>query len=678
MSLRIRLFILAVVATLPSLVLLVSNQIALLDARYHEIETQVLGLAEQQSAELTQYGEGALQFLAALSQIPIIRDATDPRSCDDELEAIKPNFPQYTALVRSDLNGRTICSSTRVHLDAGDRAYLKRVLETGNFSVGDYVSGKSTRRPTLHFAYPIRSADKLVGVLAVGLDLDWLAHRLGGRQASGTVLNVSDRFGTILLRLPDNEKFQGTKLPDQFQPIIHSSIPGVTQVDGVDGSRQILGYVPIAASPLALHVGVARELGPATADITAAAWRGGGLIALGVLCSFSLAWLWGERSVRAPVAAALEIVRSWRAGNRNLTPRLWPRSEIGLLGVELEDLAAVDAQREEELRLSRAVLDERQAYLSFVLDRVPAGIAQTRPDCTYAYVNRAFANILGRSKDEIIGHKFTEFTHSDDVESDETRFKNALEKREAYTHRKRYIRPDGSVVWCENTVSHLEGSDGILAICIELSERMKHEEQQQRLIDELNHRVKNTLATVQALVAMSKRYTTSTAEFAEAFSGRLQALSLAHNLLTEGVWQSTSLRELIAAELRPYDLARFSIDGPDFDLSPKQAIAFAMIVHELATNAAKYGALSVPPGKVSLRWSLKPQDGCTIGEFDWKEQGGPAVEAPDRHGFGSQLIKSSAQELGGRCTILLEATGLHCMIGFKLQWDKVQMPARQQ
>jgi hypothetical protein len=96
MSLRIRLFILAVAATLPSLVLLVSNQIALLNARYHEIETQVLGLAEQQSAELTQYGEGALQFLAALSQIPIIRDATDPKLCDDELEGDQTQLSAIT------------------------------------------------------------------------------------------------------------------------------------------------------------------------------------------------------------------------------------------------------------------------------------------------------------------------------------------------------------------------------------------------------------------------------------------------------------------------------------------------------------------------------------------------------------------------------------------------------
>ncbi len=178
---------------------------------------------------------------------------------------------------------------------------------------------------------------------------------------------------------------------------------------------------------------------------------------------------------------------------------------------------------------------------------------------------------------------------------------------QSYTHRKRYIRPNGSVVWCENTVSHMEGGEGILAVCIDLGERIKHEEQQQRLIDELNHRVKNTLATVQALVTMSKRYTTTTTEFIEGFSGRLQALSLAHNLLTEGMWQSTSLRQLVEPELRPYDLTRFSIEGIDIDLSPKQAIAFAMIIHELATNAAKYGALSLSTGGVSLKWTLKPQ-----------------------------------------------------------------------
>jgi PAS domain S-box-containing protein len=436
---------------------------------------------------------------------------------------------------------------------------------------------------------------------------------------SGAAINVIDQSETILLRLPANEKFQGTKLPNQFRWLIRSNNSGVTQVDGLDGKRQILGYVPIWASPVGLGVRVAREVGPATADITAAAWRGGVLIALGVLCSFGLAWIWGERSVRAPVANVLDIVRSWRLGEHSVTPRIWPRSEIGTLGIEAEDLVAVDAQREQELRLSRAVLNERQQYLSFILDRVPAGIAQTRPDCTYAYVNKAFAEILGRSKEDIIGHMFTEFTHPEDVQSDESRFKDALEKRQSYTHRKRYIRSNGSVV-CENTVSHMEGGEGILAVCIDLGDRIKHEEQQQRLIDELNHRVKNTLATVQPLVTMSKRYTTTTTEFIEGFSGRLQALSLAHNLLTEGMWQSTSLRQLVEAELRPYDLTRVSIEGIDIDLSPKHAIAFAMIIHELATNAAKYGALSLSTRGVSL--------------------------------------KSSAHELGGRCAVAARAEWL--------------------
>jgi PAS domain S-box-containing protein len=391
------------------------------------------------------------------------------------------------------------------------------------------------------------------------------------------------------------------------------------------------------------------------------------LIALGLAVSFGLAWTWAEQSIRRPIDDVLRVVHSWRRGERE-GPRKWPHSEIGLLGRELEDLAAIDLQREDELRLSRAVLDERQRYLSFVLDRVPAGIAQTRPDCTYAYVNTAFVEMIGRSKEEIIGRKFAEFTHPDDVHLDEQRFLDALQKRESYRHRKRYIRRDGSIVWSENTVSHLELGDGILAVCIELTERMKHEEEQQRLIDELNHRVKNTLATVQALMAMSRRHSTSTAEFAQAFTGRIQALSLAHNLLTEGMWQSTSLKALVRAELAPYEIGRFSISGPDFDLTPKQAIAFAMIVHELATNAAKYGALSVPTGRVIVQWSLHPSDSFTLGEFDWKEEGGPQVEPPSKTGFGSELIKVSAADLGGKCAIMHEPNGLRCLVELRLEW----------
>jgi cache domain-containing protein len=238
MSLRFRLFILVLVASLASVGLLVWNQIALLGARYHEIETQVLGLARQQSAELTQLGEGALQFLAALSQAPSIRDG-EAANCERQLKAIVPNFPQYNSLVRSDLEGNVLCSSTGAKFGVADRMYLKRIKEGRLFAVGDYVYGKSTNRPTLHFAYAIRSNDTTVGVLSAGLSLDWLTDRLKDRHPPGTAVNIVDSSDTIVLRFPANDKFQGAKVPGEFRWIVHSQIPGVTQVTGLDGVRQI-------------------------------------------------------------------------------------------------------------------------------------------------------------------------------------------------------------------------------------------------------------------------------------------------------------------------------------------------------------------------------------------------------------------------------------------------------
>src|SRR5690606_35506607 len=149
-----------------------------------------------------------------------------------------------------------------------------------------------------------------------------------------------------------------------------------------------------------------------------------------------------------------------------------------------------------------------------------------------------------------------------------------------------YIRPDGSTVWTENTITHLDNpDDGVLATVVELTERMQAEEQQQRLINVLNHRVKNTHASVQALTTMSGRYSGSVESFVEGVSARLAALSATHNLLTEGLWSSVSLRDIADAELQPYVAGageRLILSGPPVQLNPRQAIALGMVFHELA------------------------------------------------------------------------------------------------
>jgi two-component sensor histidine kinase len=173
------------------------------------------------------------------------------------------------------------------------------------------------------------------------------------------------------------------------------------------------------------------------------------------------------------------------------------------------------------------------------------------------------------------------------------------------------------------------------------------------LIEELNHRVKNTLAVLQSIATQTFR-SASRAE-REKFEGRLGALAEAHNLLSQEKWQGAELREVIARVLQPYLLntpERVRMFGPQVPLSPRLAVVLSMIVHEIATNAAKYGALSNDTGTVAVDWEiLEESDGRKL-RLIWTEAGGPPVTAPVQRGFGSRLIERSARDqLGGEATV---------------------------
>ena len=193
------------------------------------------------------------------------------------------------------------------------------------------------------------------------------------------------------------------------------------------------------------------------------------------------------------------------------------------------------------------------------------------------------------------------------------------------------------------------------------------ENRQTLLIAELNHRVKNTLATVQAMATLTARGTASIDSYRQSLEGRLLALSKTHNLLTEAFWETVTLSDLLRNELAPFDDgsgARVVLDGPAVSFIPRVAVALGMAMHELTTNAAKYGSLSVPGGRVEVRWSLSPgRAPYTRLRLDWTERDGPAVALPEHRGFGSRLIwQSIARELDGELYFDYPVEGLRCAI----------------
>jgi two-component sensor histidine kinase len=198
-----------------------------------------------------------------------------------------------------------------------------------------------------------------------------------------------------------------------------------------------------------------------------------------------------------------------------------------------------------------------------------------------------------------------------------------------------------------------------LALARAFDEIARREKEQGVLINELNHRVKNTLATVQAMANVTLKRSASLQDFITSFTMRLSALAGSHDALTEKQWSGASLKVLLLNAARPFcDQSRLRMVEEDVELSAPMAVPFGMIFHELFTNAAKYGALSNSDGYITVTWSVAHDDGKSKLHLIWQEHNGPAVDIPQRKGFGTILIEGVASDLGGRVDVDYDPRGL--------------------
>ncbi|TXI04255.1 MAG: PAS domain S-box protein [Rhizobium sp.] len=213
---------------------------------------------------------------------------------------------------------------------------------------------------------------------------------------------------------------------------------------------------------------------------------------------------------------------------------------------------------------------------------------------------------------------------------------------------------------------------GASKIAHDISAKKEAERLQTVLVGELNHRVKNVLATVMAIARQTLGRGEADKTSVETFEARLSSMARAHDLLIHGKWEQAELTTVIAQALSPYPKDRFEISGPAIKLAPRAVVSISLALHELATNAAKYGALSVPDGRVAISWLLETGKTERL-KLRWQESGGPAVEPPTRRGFGSRLIESLlAAELNGEVHLSYEPSGLVCEVDAAagIGWDQ--------
>lgn len=338
-------------------------------------------------------------------------------------------------------------------------------------------------------------------------------------------------------------------------------------------------------------------------------------------------------------------------------PRAWKRSDAAIArDVAERSWAAVEQARAEQS------LVESEDHYRHTVELNPQVTWTANPDGQLNRVANRWNVWTGTSG---LGGSWIEAIHPDDRQLSLDAWAASVATGEPYDVEHRVRMVDGAYRWARSRAFPRRRDDG--AICLwygsteDVHERKVAEEHQRLLINELNHRVKNTLASVQGIAFQTLRGDVSLSEARSRFEARLMALSAAHNLLTEENWGGASLERVVGDSIEHLsgEAGRFDVEGEPLRLAPRAALALAMALHELGTNAAKYGALSVEGGRVSIGWT---QSGDRLSLL-WRESGGPPVEAPARRGFGSRLIERGlAADLGGSAALRFDRSGLSCEI----------------
>jgi PAS domain S-box-containing protein len=299
----------------------------------------------------------------------------------------------------------------------------------------------------------------------------------------------------------------------------------------------------------------------------------------------------------------------------------------------------------------------------------------TKPDNPLIFANDSFLSLTGYDREEVLGKSFNFLmAHSDDAEV-LTRIKAEFEGSSSGTE-VLCCRKDGGEFWTGVFISPVrdEGGDIVqyFASFVDLTEHKEDEAQSKMLIDELNHRVKNTLSTVQSIVWQTLRTPSDPKVIRESIESRLSALSRSHDLLTREKWESAGLLDIVHDALEPFGVSggradRIAIMGENIRFPPKSALALGIAFNELATNAVKYGALSNAAGSILIEWTIETTPAGQQLLLNWKEKDGPPVAPPAHKGFGSRVIERGlAHELEGIIHLDYRPDGLVCTMDIPL------------
>jgi len=684
MRLRARLLLLIGAALLPAVAVQLHHETEARLLREADDRSDVLRLARLVGADLESVIEGAQQFLAATASLYAATGA-DSTACGRVLGHLSEHTARYTSLAVVDAAGRITCAADprSVGHSTAHRAWFQPLAEGETFSIGTFAIGSFTGKPSLHIAHALRAErDGRDGAVVAALDLAWLGQRLAEVPLPpGGAVMVTDREGTFLGRWPEPERFVGRRGPPSLMQALQAGDFGVNRATGIDGIHRNYVLQPFSTRHAGLYVGIGLDIAPTETALASANRRAMLLIAGGALAALLLGLFVARRFMERPVELLVAAMERWREGESGI--RLGDDTRLGRPGGQSEFLriAAAFDEAAEAVETREIALRESDARFHQIAEAVDDVLVVVEPERQrVVYVSPAYQRLVGRPAPTYAA--VAEIIHPDDWPRLAPLLR--LPASQALDTEYRIRRPDGS----ERRVRHrrfpVAGSatGRVVAVLSDVTEERAAAERQIMLAREVDHRAKNILAVVQSILRLSRA--DSPRAFATAVEGRVAALARAHQLLAQSRWVGVDLVTLLREECAPYTTGsrarstaeRCVLAGPPLQLGPEAVQSVAMVVHELATNSAKHGALSVPAGGIRISWEFAPRREAGPDWFllQWVEVGGPPIRAvPEQQGFGSRVVAATVErQLAGEVRYEWAEAGLRCHIAIPA--EKIQPP----
>jgi len=539
----------------------------------------------------------------------------------------------------------------------------QQVIATKRPVIQDLFTGATAGRPIISIRVPVLKDNTVVYVLSMAVEPRRIAEILQTQNLPASwIATVLDRADHVVARSRQHEAFVGRSAPDEFTRTARQA-DGIWDGQNLEGVKVLGAYARSGVSGWTAFVGVPAEIvqRPLRRSLWILFGLGAGLILLSLLLA-----RWFGRRIAAPVQSLVDLTQHLARGEPVPVPA------TGL--VEIDRVGGALASASTQLRDREDALRRSEARLRATQNNAAVGIAEVDRDGRFVSVNEARCILTGHTREELIGVHFGHATDPEVLDKDLDLFRRQVAgELDTYTTDSKFRRKDGSSGWARVTSTAVRDADGAFLYAIrvveDITERQEADRRQRLLIDELNHRVKNTLATVQSLAWQVARPGVPPQVAQERFQERLLALSRTHNLLNETHWEGASLGTILETELGPYRTSpsRIRINGPELWLPPRQAVVLGMAFHELATNAVKHGALSAASGRVQVDWRVDDH-GNGVLSVDWRELDGPSIEAQPSPGFGSRLLRQTiTRELDGQLDLRYERKGLCCTMAIPIK-----------